>query len=400
MNPAKYYEWYQFACICPGNPTRPANYAVLREKLSAAGVTVIVLWELILLNADIPNETAYTTEGGIYGARERIGDAARAVGAVALADYMPVYPDTTIVPETRDELKTLVKDFAKLHKAELAADIARYGDPSTAPDFDKRQARKEMDRLWGENYRRYANIDRLPFFTAPFKRLREELEAGASLAQLRSNDREIDDLMFWMQYSFPGWLAESNPPEVAAFLEECRSLTLQYPEQLPRWPSTAPATVATPTVAVSQDPAVVAQLSAFGPYKVEKIGPTTMILFGPQATLKNALAPIRLIFRFDGKFPPALLAAWTSARDRFLKALPAMEKNLLALGRQAFSSEIEDADLRPSNDEILAQVTEGTLVIAAEPGGEFSVSCAWDVEWDPEHGCEFQIEENGEVSVE
>src|SRR5204862_3707122 len=90
VNPAKYYEWWQFSGVCPGIPTRAANHACLREKLSAAGVTVIVLWELILMNADIEDEVFYITETGIFGCRERIGEAARAVGAAKLADYMPV----------------------------------------------------------------------------------------------------------------------------------------------------------------------------------------------------------------------------------------------------------------------------------------------------------------------
>src|SRR5438128_9216220 len=105
MSPASYYEWWQFSGICPGVPTRPANHAALRQKLSAAGVNVIVLWELILMNKDIENERYYITEIGIYGCRERIGEAARAVGAVNLADYMPVFPDTELVPDTHGELK-------------------------------------------------------------------------------------------------------------------------------------------------------------------------------------------------------------------------------------------------------------------------------------------------------
>src|SRR5262245_3663760 len=145
MTPADYYDWWYFSGICPGIATRPANYAILREQLAPAGVSLIVLWELLLDNAILPNKTSYITPHGIHGARGRIVEAARDVGATQLAEHLATLPDTNIIPETHSELKKLLKQFAARHKAELAADIDRHGDRRAAAGFDKRQARRERD---------------------------------------------------------------------------------------------------------------------------------------------------------------------------------------------------------------------------------------------------------------
>src|SRR5262245_59787304 len=134
MTPAEYYDWWFFSGICPGIPTRPANHAVLREQLSGEGLHLIILWELLLDNAEC-EETTYITLGDIHGSRERIIEAARGVWATGLADYLTTLPDTSVVPETHRELKKLLKHFAAQHKVELAQDIARHGDPRKAPGF-------------------------------------------------------------------------------------------------------------------------------------------------------------------------------------------------------------------------------------------------------------------------
>jgi hypothetical protein len=139
MTPATYYDWWFYSGIRPGLPTRPANYAALREALSAPGVHLIVLWELLLDNDEF-DPTVYVPPHGIHGSLERIIEAARSVGATGLADYLSTLPDSSIVPQTHRELKSLLKQFAAEHRAELTADIAHHGDPRAAPGFDKRQA--------------------------------------------------------------------------------------------------------------------------------------------------------------------------------------------------------------------------------------------------------------------
>jgi len=146
MTAAEYYDWWCYSGICPGEPTRPANLAVLRERLSAPGPSIIILWRLLLWSAR-QDETNYSPPTIIFGARERIADAARHVGAPRLAEHLTDSANPGVVPETHRELKKLLKQFVVRHKAELLADIARLGDPRAAPGFDKRRATRAVEKL-------------------------------------------------------------------------------------------------------------------------------------------------------------------------------------------------------------------------------------------------------------
>src|SRR5262245_62007187 len=102
MSPKDYYDWWFFSGICPGTPTRPANHAALSDRLSAPGVQLIVLWDVLRENDGFA-ETAYVGYQLIHGAAERIATAARAVGAEQLATWMSTLPDPTVVPESHQE---------------------------------------------------------------------------------------------------------------------------------------------------------------------------------------------------------------------------------------------------------------------------------------------------------
>jgi hypothetical protein len=234
MSPEEYYDWWYFSGICPGEPTRPANHAALGERLSAPGVQLIVLWDLLRGNKG-SSETAYVGYQHIHGSAERMATAARAVGAERLAAWMSTLPDPTVVPETHAELKRLLKQFAVRHRAELAADVARLGDPRTAPGFDKRRARREREAQWGENNARYQLSDRIPFFAAPLAELRSYLARGMTLAEISRVNDEMAGLTCCLRFDVPRWASEPQPPDVAAFLEECRGLFEQYPAQMPAW---------------------------------------------------------------------------------------------------------------------------------------------------------------------
>jgi len=211
MTPSAYYDWWFSSGICPGIPTRPANYATLREALSAAGVHIIILWELLLDN-DAFDPTIYVDPNGIYGSRERIIEAARSVGATGLADCLVTLPDSSVIPETQGELKSLLKQFAADHKAQLAADIARHGDPRAAPGFDKRQARRKRDERWGENNLRYHIADRIPFFTEPMNELRTYLAKGMTLAEVSRQNEEMAGFACGMQYDFRAGRSRRSRP--------------------------------------------------------------------------------------------------------------------------------------------------------------------------------------------
>jgi hypothetical protein len=234
MSPEEYYNWWFFSGSCPGIPTRPANYAALRERLSAPGLHLIVLWELLSENDGFA-ETAYVGYQHIHGAAGRIATAAREVGAERLAAWMSTLPDPTVVPETHRELKRLLKRFAVRHKAELTADITRLGDPRTAPGFDKRRARREREAQLGENNARYQIADRIPFFAEPLEELRSYLARGMTLAEISRQNEDMAGLACCLRFDIPRWASSPQPPDVTAFLEDCRRLFQQYPEQLPPW---------------------------------------------------------------------------------------------------------------------------------------------------------------------
>lgn len=414
MTPAEYYDWWFYSGIAPGIPTRPGNHAALRERISAAGVHVIVLWELLRENAEF-DETTYIAPHGIHGAHERVADAARAVGAPALAAFLSLPPAArTLTPETHRELKSLLKRYASRHGGELAGDIARHGDARAAVGFDKRQARRRRDELGIENEQRHQHEDQLPFFVEPMKELRKLLATGMTLSEVReqndpmallakgvtvsAHNESMTNIAVCFQYEFPRWAKSPQPPEVARFLDECRQLTEQYPKQLPRWEDAEPTALEinrspTPQAAeVSTDRNVLDGLRAIGLYTTERIGPLTLITWDSVPALEGTIAPMAMRFTYAGEFPVQLLTAWPDARRRFSAALPRMSELLVAQGRE----QITDDELRPDDEQLLSQVNRGVLSIAVEANpSPWRVDCSWEVEWDPEHVCTFEIDERG-----
>ena len=394
MTPKAYYDWWFYSGISPGIPTRPANYAALGERLSTSGVQLIILWELLLDNAQF-DETTYIAPTGIFGSHQRIIEAARQVGATRLANYLSALPDATVVPDTHRELKLLLKEFSARHKAELAADVARHGDPRTAAGFDKKQARRKREEQYGQNNGRYQISDQIPFFTEPLKQLRTLLAQGTTLAELSRRRDQITYLICTIQYDVPRWAQSPQPPDVVTFLEECRQLSEQYPKQMPAWKGTpqtlAETSYSSPLAEVSKDQDVLDRLQAIGSYKAERIGPVTMVTWDSVGALKNEIAPMGLRFTYEGEFPPTLLAAWDDMPRRLAAALPAMTRELLALGR---GEPNYDDEPQANDEELLSQISGGMLSITVdgnEPGCR--VECSWEVEWDPEHGCTFEIDE-------
>jgi hypothetical protein len=234
MTAAEYYDWWFYSGLCPGIPTRPANYSFLRDRLSEAGLHLIVLWDLVLDNRGYA-ETSYAGYQGIYGAAARLAAAARAVGARRLAAFMAAPGKTEVVPETHKELKRLLKTFTARHDSVLAADIARHGDPRSRPGFGKWRARRSRDRLWGENNARYHLADQLPFFAPAMAELRTLLAGGLALTEIADRNRDLARLACCLQHDVPRWASSEQAPEVVAFVEECRRLFHEYPEQLPAW---------------------------------------------------------------------------------------------------------------------------------------------------------------------
>ena len=403
MTPAEYYDWWFYSGICPGVPTRPANHAALRERLSAPGVHLIVLSELLRDNAGF-GDTSYIAPTGIHGSHKRIAAAAGAVGATRLADYLSTLPDTAIVPETHREVKKLLKQFAARHKAELAGDIARHGDPRAEPGFDKRQARRQIEEQWGENNQRYQISDRIPLFAAPLNELRTLLARGLTLAQASEQSDDMAGLAACIKYDFPRWAESPQPPDVARFLDDCRRLTQQYPDQLPAWGEARQALLrldaapSRPAPEVSADRSLLDLLQAIGAYQAERIGPATVLTWDAVAALNNLIGPTGLRLTYEGALPPQLPAAWAEAQRRFAAAIPAMTRALLASGRKDARQRGADDDLGPDDDDWLSQVAQGMLSVtfdANEPNCR--LECWWEVAWDPEHRCSLEIDERGGV---
>ena len=234
MTAAEYYDWWFYSGLRPGIPTRPANFATLRDQLSEPGLHLIVLWDLLLDNRGYA-DTSYAGYQGIHGAAARIAAAARAVGAKRLAAFMAAPGKTEVVPETHTVLRRLLKMFAARQDAVLATDIARHGDPRTAPGFRKGRTKRTRDRLWGENNARYYVADQIPFFAATMGELRTLLAGGLTLAEIVGRSRDLAHLASCLRHDVPRWAASEQAPEVVAFVEECRRLFEEYPQEFSAW---------------------------------------------------------------------------------------------------------------------------------------------------------------------
>lgn len=390
MNPADYYDWWLYSGICPGDPTRPANIAVLRERLSAPGLDIIILKRLLDRSTEY-GETTYHRPEYIHGADQRIAASASNVGAVELARYMAAPAKAGVVPEAQRSLKKLLKQFAIRHQAELANDIARHGDPRAVSGFNKRLALKKVDREWGANNEKYILVDQIPFYEARLGKLRELLAQGLMLAEIGRLSDEMARLELDFRYQFTLWGQSPQPPAVARFLDACRRLTEEFPDGLPPWPPRSLA-YAGASAGVSQNPRILGQLQSIGAYRVTSIGPLTMIEWDSVPGLASALGPMGLRFSYEGQIPPTLVAAWTGVRALLTTALPAMRQALLADARAR-------ARRGASEEALLADINRGVLTLASDTGeaAGYRIECWWEVEWDPEHGCTFEIAADGRV---
>lgn len=397
-NPADYYDWWLFSGIYPGDPTRAKNYTELCTRLSTSGVTIVLLWDLLLDNSD-GDDTVYCTSLTIDGAPKLLAEAARCVCATQLAEYFDHCPNSeNIRPEPHNELRHLLQLFAAKHSAELQGDIAKHGDPRSQTGFNKRLARKRREQLAAENRQQYYVYDQLPTLRKWLQKLETGLVGRHTLSEV---PYEIIGMITWFKYELPRVASQPQPPEVEPFFEECRQMIARFPTFFPkkRVPTPSPPKPPQPPIeSISDDPKLVDRLAQIGEYAVKELDQFTHLCWQRPTGVECELAPISLTVLYEGKFEESILQTWDIVKNRITDWVSEMQPVLIRKYHEHRSPTDDDLALI-SDDDILATVQEGRIVICLPASPRVpQISVKFDVEWDSEHGCEFEIDTAGRVA--
>jgi hypothetical protein len=299
--------------------------------------------------------------------------------------------------ETRDDFLRLLDAYVAAHEQDLTRDVARYGDPRRAPDFDPEIARQDrarrIDRL---NYQRYQrnvlddlreHLDKLKALAA--NELPESPRLNKALRQVMEERDEFARRP-------PGDLI----PEAEAWLREVDRFREAHPDVF------APK--------ASRDARVNARLAEIGPYEVWFDSEAPTITWDAPSGLDRDWTRFRLTFHVVPKKRPEtsrIDAALDALCDEFGRLRERWPRLLTELGSYVFDDfrdrvwdqlaaderEAYRDDGGPSEAKVLRAVKRGTIVLTCGQRAKVQANVYFRVPWDEEHGLEVEFNADGEV---
>lgn len=318
---------------------------------------------------------------------------ARAMPDLAAMAGLPVspIPPSTADPEIESlaEIRNLFDDYVRRHQRQLQADIDRYGDPRTDPDFDPDERLAELDDLYRRQLRReqqQEDVFKLQEYMDQFeRRYQKEGKEG----KLISQRRKISEL--YQQYAMlPD---EDLTPEMNRQLAKAERFQAKY------------ASFFRPTV--TKKPELLSRLDARGPYVVDA-GARKMTLrwSAPRGFACDWTAFSLGIESRIGKDEhlDLVLNACDRLQRRWAEHLADLKRQLLL----SFENSWEWVQQWAGDDYELDEEgapTEESILRAAGNGGLFVTIPSWPhdetvlirghlpVEWDDEHGFEFELDD-------
>jgi hypothetical protein len=304
--------------------------------------------------------------------------------------------------ESPDEVELFAWEYVDRHQAELAADVARHGDPRRAAGFSRwRAGRARERRITRLRWLREQDCE-LPALRANLRELVGLLRAGAAGPTPEPGRRRLSELCDWLRAECRNY-GERGPDELTAgvrdWLREAEALQQRHPGVF----------LPTPAVA-TDDPAVCARLAAIGPYIVERGRRELSVRWRRPPALASDLVPFDLEFYAQAGAPAVagstevdgqMFALWDAYRVRHPEHVEAYKRCLVETYRGcSFGpayAELYPADLA---DEDILSLTEGGAITVrrTEEEGEgtlYQIQVDFAVEWDQEHGIHLVFNEDG-----
>ena len=319
-------------------------------------------------------------------------DVAAEAGLKATPQQTPTTAEGQAQYETRQQIETLLAQFVTDHQAELAADLARHGDPRTAPGFTRESRLAELERLRRQQCAREAQREDAAKLNQLIDKLRKKVQAAGDdpeglLAKQaeRRRLRDFHDLVTrHRNHAADDLLSEMSDALQAAadFKQSCPQLFAQ---------------------AISGDPQLDARLQALGDFVCDRWENEWQIEWENPTGFSGQRGKFALSFTLPAKQKQAvrkLLDAVERLRPRLSEFADAWKRELIEQFRN-YEAQMGDWQLDDYELSDGGQVTEASILEHAGKGsiclvfGDGSVlgRTQYNVDWDEEHGCE--IEWNG-----
>jgi hypothetical protein len=458
MNAADYFDWYHYSGTGLGTSSPGERFRQLHRELSWAGANVVIAGEFLEHNPDVldvgrwrrtqvwgleSTQIQLTAEAlDAIGARGTAAAVRQGAGAHpgrptlselkegAPADRRSVaemindlrerivarhpeaatnlpadlraglpQPHQTEGAETREELVRLLEDYAAAHQEELAADVARYGDPRQAPDFDPQRFLEEQARRSKRLFLLRDQQGEIPLLREKLETLQRRIAADApdALPVQRERRKVMDEYRRYAKHE-----PEAVADEIRAWMKEVDQLRERHPEVFRPRPT--------------RNDEINARLAAVGDYRVGIDDESRTVSWSNPPALECDWARFTLSFLVwsGGKGPdPAaldaafrkLLAEWERFRDRFPELEPELRDYVVGLFRAYRFDDPSDDERAAYEDEqgeiadekVLASIRSAGVHLAHHHGGGVEVTCHFGVPWDKEHGVEVQFDADGEI---
>jgi hypothetical protein len=298
----------------------------------------------------------------------------------------PVPPEADV--ESKERVEHLLEQYVRAHQHDLCADVARYGDVRTAPDFDLKKRLEEMQAL----RRRELDRERQGEDVEAMNRLMDELEAKFA----KSRDGKPGKIGGKRRQ-----LVECYRKYVRRPPEELLLVTRAWLEKADRFQERH-AAVFRP--APTEDAPLLARLATLGPYHVDPDGRRLRVSWEEPRGLTCTWTAFSLSLEYPAN-DPAALRRLLDACDRLRGEFPQHEADLRRevlesfeiyheqLARWGWEDYEVDAAGNPTEASILANAGSGHLCMETpqESKNEIEIRVFFRVAWDEEHGLELAI---------
>ncbi len=299
-------------------------------------------------------------------------------------DGQPLY-------ETRDEVERLLAAYVASHQKSLLDDLRKHGDPRDEPGYSYEARMQELDDARRRQWILEAQREDLQSFQSMMDNIRTRYADVGTLDKRTRRKLEQDRRTFLELVRENRQRAAEHPlPEMTAMLERAEAFIGRHPDVFVRKPTA--------------DEELNRRLAAIGDYDVDIDGRLTHVTWDQPEGLQcdwnlfalslyfpsgnNAVVEtfLRMIERLRQRWPdPA--SVW---REELIAHFRIFEAQMAGWEREDYPL---GEDGLATDESILQHAGRGTISVYAEEGEWISTSVWFGVEWDQEHGCELEWED-------
>lgn len=327
------------------------------------------------------------------GIARMMPDTAAKAGLAAAPQQTPPSAEGEAAYETREQIDALLAQFVTDHQSELEADLARHGDPRTASGYTRKTRLTELDRLRRRQGAREAQREDAGKLNRLIDRLCKKVQTVGddprALLKLEADRRRFRQFRDLVKEHRSGAL-EDLLPEMREALQAADNFMQSFPQLFSQ--------------AVTGDPQLDARFKSLGEFECEQSENEWEIEWDNPTCFSGAWGEFALFLTLPVKKTKEaahkLLDAVDRLRPRLAEVADVWKRELVDHFRnhEVQMSDWELEDYEAADD---GQVTEASIL---EHAGKGSICLEFDdgnvigrtqykVDWDEEHGCEIEWDE-------